>query len=406
MNKLLFQKYLGATSFTFFKYIEIALSGIAILLLAKKIGPDEMGESISSLLYITYSSYLALGMNSLIVKNFKKLETDSEKFSFLTFNIQYFLVASLLNVWLAFTFLDQEVFLLVAMIAMVNLFRSFFMAYYRVVDKAWTLNVNNIVLGAGLLLGVVVYVQSWNDYLEVWHLIVWVCLLIFIAHDPASFKNIVRRLLDLPKWSEVLGNLKEGAKLATVGGISTVLVTIDRLIINQSNIDLGLKGSYQFAENISMAVFMGVSSIIFYYTPTWIDNIRQDSSFVKSIEKWMNKGLLVLLPILIVVFFTAKIIAGIWYPEYLNLHYYITAILGLKLLVLLNSLGVLVFMGLDRETRYIRFMIMPVLLLLSCAGLVLQYGVDFHVVFIPMFITLILLVTCLLQRKLWYIKFE
>ena len=99
-----FYKNIQVISYTFFKYFELALTALLMLVLADKIGPDEMGNSISSLLYITYSSYLALGMNTLIVKNYKR---EINKIRFLTSNLQFLFFIGFFNFGLTFLFLTQ-----------------------------------------------------------------------------------------------------------------------------------------------------------------------------------------------------------------------------------------------------------------------------------------------------------
>ncbi len=401
MNKryLKIRSNLGVISYTSLKYVEIILMAGTMLLLAKKIGPSEMGKSIASLLFITYSSYLALGMNTLVVKNFRQLPTKNEKIMFLSLNIQYFLVVSCILFILSYFFLELDIFHLVSFIAIANLFRSYFMAYFRVKNKTWVLNLNNILFSILLLSGVVLFVKSWRDYLVFWGISVWVCLFLYAVLDVSMFVAVLKKVIKKPNKGVLLRNLAEGIKLAAISLISTLLTTSARIVIKNLDIDSSVKGSYQFADNIGMAVFVGISSVVFYFTPTWISSIKKDKKFGLKILKVMDYSLFLLVPLLVIASLVAYFFRVTWYDEYLYLEYYIVVIIAVKLLVLLNGLSVFIYMGVDEEHKYIKFMLFPLsIVFVLCVGFYLSQLKE-NIYIISLSISAVMLVAIYFQRR-------
>ena len=259
-----YKKNISAMYFTFFKYVEVVLNGILMLILAKLIGPSEMGKSISSLLYITYSAYLTLGLNSVIVKNFKKIESKSQQISFLTINFQLLVFLSSLNFIITFFIFSVDVFFLVSIISVGYVFRSFFSAYFRVVDKTYVLNINNILLSILLILGTYLYVNLWIEYLFIWSIVILITTIVYFIFDYKLFSIIIKNSLRIQNNIKLKHNVIEGLKLSSLAILSTIYLSADRFIINGMNLSNELKGSYQFADNFSSAVFIGFSALIFF----------------------------------------------------------------------------------------------------------------------------------------------
>ena len=212
------------------------------------------------------------------------------------------------------------------------------------------------------------------------------------------FKEILKELLKLPNFMKLLGSFKEGIKLAFLSGVGTIFLTNDRFLINYLDISDTIKGSYQFADNMSTAIFIGFSSIIFYFTPNWINKINEDKSFFIRLSKIVNYGLLA---IPVIVFF-AYIIVGylneFWFLEYSDLSVYILLTLTLKLLILLSGIYTLVFIGLNDEIKYLKLSIIPLFLLV-----VLFFYVKFYLdkklfLFIPIIISITVLLWIFIQK--------
>ncbi len=393
------RNYIGVFSFTLFRYLEIVITGLTMLFLAKKIGPTEMGKTIGPLLYITYSSYLALGLNTQIVKNFKNFQDESEKVSFLTVNIQYFILISLVNLLLSYLLLERAYFFYTAIISIATLFRSFFTAYFRVVDKIWVLNINNIVLATSLLIGVLFFVEVWLDYLVIWSGVALSCVVLFMMYDLKMLKSVMKRILKKPDNIILKHSLFEGIKQAVVGAITTLLMTSDRFILNQLNITDHIKGQYQFADNISMMLYIGLTSILFYYTPNWIQRIKSDKLFIMKLNRIINYGLISILPLLAIAYISSLILKNLYYSEYDILEWYVVPTLLVKILLVINAIGVLIYTGLNREKDYVRSMIIPIVIIVSC-GFASTYFINkSNIIIVPAYISLVLLCSIMIRKR-------
>lgn len=393
IRKDFLKPYYKIVSYIFYKYIELIIMGLTMLLLAKKIGPTEMGLSIPSLLYITYSSYLSLGLNQLTIKKYATLSNINDKKLFLAFNFQFLVIIGILNFFLAYITLDKDFFLMGAIISLLNLLKSFFIAYYRVIDRIKVVNYNNLLLSLLLLIGVVFYTEKWEHYMLVWSISMFVVTIFFFIPDLFFLKQVLQKVLEKPNVLIYKSNIIDGSKLAIMGIISTIVLTADRFIINKSQASLDVLGSYQFSDNISTALYIGISSIVFYKTPEWIDLIRKKQSFIKLIYKNIYLSFIFLIPILFILFFTIKFFKETFYNEYLDLEYYVTVSLFLKTLMLFIGVTGIVNIGLNKENSYIRSMSIPLILVILVIILFTYFFKLKFIIIIPVLIITILMIS-------------
>src|SRR5690606_31035056 len=96
------------------------------------------------------------------------------------------------------------------------------------------------------------------------------------------FNNVFRHLKNIPSKEEVKFNFSEGIKLALTGVITTILLTCDRFVINHLKIPVELKGTFQLADYLGMAVYMVFTTVIFYFYSKWIQKIRDDKHFANK----------------------------------------------------------------------------------------------------------------------------
>ena len=398
MRRMGYKQKITAIYFTFFKYMEVFLNGVLILLLADSIGPNEMGRSVPSLLYITYSMYLSLGLNSVILKNFKGQKKENEN-RFLTVNFQLLTVLSLPNFLITYFLFSSEIFLLVSIISIGNLFRGFFTAYFRVVEKTYVLNFNNILLSVLLILFTFIFVNSWSDYLLVWSIITLITLFAFVVFDIKYFSRIFKNFFKYPSELIVKDSIGEGIKLSAVAGVSTVYLSIDRLIVNNMDLSNSLKGTYQFSDNLSMAVFIGASALIFFYTPTWIDKVKKDKLFGIEMLKIVNKSLIAIPLISLIAFFGSFILEKYWFSEYDSLSMFVVVITALKLLILLIGIQALIFIALNMEVEYLKVNLFSfTLILITFVYFVVFDQTQKGVLMVPSIIFLIMLILLVTQR--------
>jgi len=392
---------LDVFKFTFLKYIEIAITSLITLIVAKEIGPLEMGKAIPVLLFVTYSNYLALGVNQALVKNYSRMKNRLEVLNFITINFQYLLLICVLTFVSAYFLLIQKYFFFSALISAGVLFKGFFMAYFRSINRIFVLNKNNIIFSLLFLLSVLIFVKNWYDYIICWAICLWISNFIYFLDSKVFFLIIIKNIKSIPAKINILFNLKQGLKLATFGVISTILLTSDRIIVNKLDVSLELKGSYQLADYVSMGFFMLITTISFYYTPVWISKIRVSASFRKLFYKRFSMSLLFFPALIGVIYLFSRIFVDLFFPEYDNLIIFIVLSSILKILVSFISLSSIIFMGLDKEIDFIKSMV-PIVVLYVISILLFLFVIQVKIYIIPLVLSFLLVVEFI--RKMRYIK--
>lgn len=369
-----FSKHKGVIIFSLLKYIEIIVTAFTTFFLAKKLGPHELGHALPILLYITYANYLALGLNQTVTKNLSRVE-KVKKVSFVTINMQYLLVISVVNFCLAYLFLDNKYAFFAALISILTIFRGFFSSYFRAINRITVLNVNNIIFSSVLFSLVFLYVSSLCTYLYVWSILLMFSVFSYALFDVAFFKRVLRNLLSTPNRKDLLFNFTEGIKLALTGVVTTIFLTFDRFIINKLDIPLEIKGSYQLADYVGMAIYMVATTIIFYFYPRWISLIREDESFSQYYLKRCTIILLLAPIIIAVVYIVGQVFIPLFFPEYPNLLWIVLCVVYSKLSIVSLSFISLYYIGKDQENNYLRrtFYAVGLILIFAVWGSIVKY---------------------------------
>lgn len=351
-------------SFSLLKYLEVGITAITMFIIAKKVGPAEMGRAIPVLLYITYSNYLALGLNQAVIKNYSRMIGIKLKVNFITLNLQYLILAIGLNFFIANLILSSDYWLVSAFISCGLLFRGFLASYFRVVFRIKILNKNNLTFAILILVSALLFIDLWIEYLLFWASILWFTIFIYLFDGFKFFKLVFKNIIRKPRIKEIRFNFSEGFKIALTGITTTVLLTSDRLIINQLDVSVNIKGSYQLADYFGMGIYLLITTVFFYYTPQLIEKIRNDKNFRLKYISYLKKSLLMVCPFLLLVYAGAYILAKLFFVEYDNLEYYIVLCTTTKLLIVFLSCFAIYYMGTDREDYYLKSLI-PLLVILS-----------------------------------------
>lgn len=376
-------KYKGVISFSGLKYLEIAITALTTFLVAEKIGSVEFGKSVETLLFITYSSYLSLGVNQVIIKNFSKFPENNEKHQFLRINFQYILIASISCMPLAFVALNDGIWALAALISAASLLKSFFMAYFRVTDKIWILNKNNIVFSALLLVLSFLFVNTWQEYLCAWVISLWLSLIIYIYDARVVMKTIFISFFYQISISNLKWLFKEGANLSIVSVIITLYLTVDRLLFTNSSFSENIKGSYQLADYFGMALYMLLTTILFYYYPKLIAKLREDFKFRSNYISKLRLVLMGVIPLIFSVYFFIVLIQLSFFIDYPNLAVFVSLNVLIKSLVFVSSIIGLFYISLDLEKTYIKLCLPTVLVILALLVFswseLLVFGISLHI---------------------------
>lgn len=383
-----------------FKYLEIIITSLTTILLAKKLSPEEMGLSMPVLLYITYANYLSLGVNQVILKNYSRFKDQHQIEEFLRINLQYLFSIGIVNVILAYCFLSPKYALLAAAVSMGIMLRSYFMSYFRVVDRTIVLNKNNLIFSVLFLAGTFAFVDSVSKYLIVWCIAIWFALVLYFIDDFRFYVRIFARFLKKPSKEQITFNITQGIKLAVTGFIATLFLTSDRFIINKMHVPLDFKGSYQLADFVGSAYYLIITTIIFYFYPKLIARIRDDENFKKLYIGYIGKGLKIS-PLIIGLTYVASLGVSRWiFPEYPNLSYLITASVSLKTAIIFVTSFSIYYIAIDKENLYIQSMIYSIAAFLVIGFLLVMLGSAFAL-YVPLILCLVLLIDLLV--KIFYI---
>jgi O-antigen/teichoic acid export membrane protein len=322
----------GVFNYTILKYVEVILYGITMYKLADKIGPTEMGISVSYFLFFTYASYASFGLQQLIVTQYPTLNFEKKE-SLLKDAIHFNIVQSIffwsLPLWLFK--LDYAIPSIIIMISI--MWRNLIQAVFRVQDKVYLLNLSNIIYAIILLVGVYLLVGNWLGYLFVWAFAVSTSAIILYSFEYKMFNNIIYCIFKNPIDLKYYKIAQKSGKLMLTTLFITFLLTIDRIVIdNMIYVSIEQKGVYQFADNIGMAFLIFISSITFYYTPEIIKKMNDDPKFILKIRKYTYFLILIGAKFSIVSYIIVKYLQfeiGLL-QEYVDLYQYIPVILILK----------------------------------------------------------------------------
>lgn len=397
MGKKFISKNKGVIAFSIFKYLEIGITALTTFILAKKIGEQGLGQALPVLLFITYANYFSLGVNQVILKNYSRYETNLAN-KFLLLNFQYLSFICIFVVLLSFSLIDFKHFMFVSIIAIGNIFRSYFMAYYRVKDRSIILNKNNLIFSLLLFTLTILFTNTLTDYLIFWSISISTSILLYLSDDLLYFLKLFKSFFTLPDMSFLKKNLLEGIRLAMIGFVSTILLTLDRFIINDKSIDLAIKGSYQLSDFVGTAYYMVLTTIIFYFYPKLIANLRENEAAKKQFLKYV-KFALKIFPIFVgLAFVCATLIQKLIFPEYQNLPYFISSIIALKSVILISTSFSMYYIAKDQEVKYLKSMVILIVAAILAAVVVKFYFID-YIIYIPNIISILILIEILFKIK-------
>lgn len=388
--KLPLKQFKSVFWFSILKFLEVIVTSLTTFLVAKKIGPSEMGKAMPILLFITYGTYLSLGVNQVLLKNYSRVEAEGKSYDLVKVNFQYLTIVSFVSVMVSYIFINPSYAIYAAIISICTLFRSFFMSYFRVVLRMDVLNKNNLVFSLLFLLFTLFFVETLRDYLFFWACSLTISLIFYFLDSRKFFSRIFKNILVLPEKQQVIYNLSEGAKLAATGLVTTILLTSDRFIINNLSISLQMKGAYQLADYVGTAYYMFFTTIIFYYYPQLISRLRVDKIFRNTYLKYLKVCGTMIPVLLIIIYFLAKFVASRIFPEYVDLEVFVVTSVFIKSGVILVSSFSTYYIAINRENKYL-FSTLPLLAAYLSAGIFYVYLHTYELIYIPLTLGVLLM---------------
>jgi O-antigen/teichoic acid export membrane protein len=388
--KLSLRQFKSVFWFSILKFLEVVVTSLTTFLVAKKIGPAEMGKAIPILLFITYATYLSLGVNQVLLKNYSRVDAEGKSYDLVKVNFQYLTVVSFVSVIVSYIFINPLYAIYAAIISICTLFRSFFMSYFRVISRMNVLNKNNLVFSLLFLLSTLFFVESLRDYLFFWACSLATSLIFYFLDSRSFFIKIFKNIFVLPKKQQLIFSLSEGAKLAATGLVTTILLTSDRFIVNNLSIELQMKGAYQLADYVGTAYYMFFTTIIFYYYPQLISRLRDDKIFRKTYLKYLKIAGTTVPVLLGIIYFLAKFVGPKVFPEYSSLEVFVVTSVFIKSGVILVSSFSTYYIAINRENKYLAGTL-PLLAAYLSAGVFYVYLPSYKLIYVPLTLGILLM---------------
>ncbi len=306
--------------FTIVRYAEFSLFALMMFLLAKSVPASELGLAAPSFIWMTFSAFVLLGGNQVLVKWYAK-ESDSEKKSAL---ILYGCGVNFVACAVVYILLSQVVsHVFSASVSVIG-------AGKVVVECMATINrvanrfqrINLIYLSNILPLCIMFFVfgvKSVGDFFLYWSCSIGFAVLVSLLVTTKFIRSEVKRKI-AASLTYIEKNFRaiflNGVKLAFIGFFSPLVGSLDKLMLSYTAFDKSLLGSMQLADNIASAVALGLGSAVFIVTPKYIKELHENKITIDQINKFGYLFLLFILVFVNVSIFLSKGALLYFFPEY------------------------------------------------------------------------------------------
>ncbi|MEZ9713365.1 hypothetical protein AB4267_10840 [Vibrio cyclitrophicus] len=382
-----------AVIFSLFKYLELIILALVNVLLAAKLGPKEVGYGMPFLLFVTYSNYFNFGGPQAYLK--KCSVGNFDNCSLLSKNI---VIASFLSAFSAYFIFDvvKDAFL-VGLVSITVLIRSYYLARCRVVENLRTINFISIIGSLSLLFLFFLFVNNFSDYLLAWAISNSIVLAFYYLNEKKFTHNLCLGLFSSFRLDEVKSFYSLGIKLSLIGLLSTLLLSMDRLVITLISFDKSDMGAYQFSDTMSMLFYVFITNIHFFFYPKLIKKISHCELFRERYLKF-TRFIVFIVPIqLFICYYLGSFVFPLLFPNYNDLQLYVSLSVAIKLVVLSITLSNVVYVALNREYELIMNLVRGVVLV-SIPLLFIFFYFDDDIVLVPLTILVSLSFYSLLVR--------
>jgi hypothetical protein len=344
--------------FSLLKYVEYLINAYLFFSIATIVSPAVYGDASSSFLLITYSSFIVLGVNQVLVKWYAKTYSQSFKIFLIRYSLLYNSIFSILLFLLVFWLSDAKYAFSLSIICSLRLLVECIITLMRVRNKPFFINAIYIFISVSFLALYYLKVDNMSSFFEAWSfstaagLIFAVLLYYFYGIDKLSSSlNHTRKLFLI--YNKKL--FKDGLNLTIISVISTILLSIDRIyFINIYELPRYLLGNIQLADNISNVVSLGVGSILFIITPKIIAAIYEGKIDSHSFYRKGYFFLLLSFGFIFVAYFPLLWLVKIFFPTYSMIAYPLFLYLVLKFLNLGLFIPSVLSMVFSKEISYVK----------------------------------------------------
>jgi len=341
--------------FTFFKYLEYGILAFIFMSFANLVSPEEYGNSSLGFQIITYSSFIVLGVNQVLLKKHTLEKDYSVKSFLLQYNALYNFAFAIIALIFVSLFVPREYSLYLGMICGMKLILESSIAINRVREKITRINIIYLSSALVFLLFYIFYINNSYTFFKFWSFSILTAVVVgwFLTIKFVFFRfNSQEFNLFFKKYRRTL--FRDGIKLAFIAVISPLFSTIGIVFLNLFSKDKNLIGNFQLADNISNVIALGGASVIFIVFPGAIKKIDENKKYVNKMYKAGFSILVIITLALFLLYYPLQKIIPFFFPEYVNLAHILVYSLLLRLLVLFMFIPTVVFITLSLEKAYIK----------------------------------------------------
>ncbi|MBF0170721.1 MAG: hypothetical protein HQK87_06500 [Nitrospinae bacterium] len=323
--------------YTIGKLAEMGIVALVYLGYATQAGPARYGEVAESMLVITYSAFLILGINGSYVKYFSLEKSVSARRMLSSFNVGYNVLLGAAAFGLGVMLIDRPYAPLVGGICALNLMRGSVQTLLRAHVMSGALSAFNV--SFALLFGVLflTVVDDNASFFGAWFAALALSLppglWLVIRRRIVSWEY--RRLLRFTR-SRFATLFKNGVLLAALTFAGIFYLSSDRIILIALDYPEAGVGLYQFADNVSGIFYLVSSSLLYMLTPVYIGRLERREITLAAFAAQGGKVALVWLGVLVlfvgaawigVTFFAPAYVAALPTVAFLAATKYVTLIL-------------------------------------------------------------------------------
>lgn len=365
MSSIFAKQKFQSTLFVILRYIEILIIAYITFAFARKVTPFEYGKASKYFITITYSAFAALGINQVLLKWHSTTKSSEYKIYLETYSFFYNSIVAVFVFIILFNFLegDKSLLFFISMICSLKILQECFNNIYRVKKRWLLININSLVFSIIFLTTFHFYVFDTHTYFKFWmsSLLVSVSISMIYFIIKRDYSNLKSGFLDYLR-NNIFNLLKDGVKLALIVFVTPWLTSIDRIvIINFTSISNNILGSLQLADNISSAVTMGFSAIIYIYSPNIISKIHNNEIEISVIYKYATIIVSIMLMCLLIFYYPLKMVINYFYNSYVYLLTPLIFMFISKIFLLLLTVPNLICISLSKEIMYLKITIISLI---------------------------------------------
>lgn len=317
-------KFKNLIAYLLFNYIEFGVFAIINMYFVSIASESELARSSTTYLLISYSAFCSLGLFGSIIKEASMSGRTKEEINFLLRFGQKFLILTLIVFACVIAFIIQMSYSyyisLGLLIGMLNLIKNYCQNYFRInlLDKY--LNLSNV-FWVMIFVASFAYLSLNYEYETSYAFFLSWALGLLVSYGIALILisiNLAKPNKTQNVELKTIFNSAVHLLINTVG--LTIVITADRLVIKYLGYSDYYISIFQFSDSVTNVFFLGLSSIIYYLTPTMFGKYSSEDGsekFSQSINYIIKSLVLCYILFMIISLALVIIVNKFSYEQYL-----------------------------------------------------------------------------------------